>query len=515
MKLIIRRLLLYCLSILAISCSPLDTEPTDFTSPEYYYNTEEDLNHALTGVYDIMGRGLYQHDGLYGGLDVADEFYFTRARGPHIYSYTSSDNWVVPIWQTLYSGIQRANLLLANMNKADISEEKRKVIKGEAQFLRAYFHLLLVQNFGDIPLKTTPTASVSDVFIARTPRSEVYDFIYQEMVEAESLVRPITDVHYAGRATKSAVQGILARVSLFMAGYPFNNPSKFEDALFWAEKVIQSDLHSLNPDYSQVFINLIQDKYDLAESIWEVEHFTTGITDPHETGVVSINNGIPQQILEYGFSSGGSFVQEKLYRLYEEEDSRRDWVIAPYRFVNNSDPPEKVYWPETRILERFIGKFRREYELIADKHKNTNGINFPLLRYSDVLLMAAEAENEVNGPTEKAYQYLNLVRSRANASDFEKGQNGFDRNAFREIIIDERSRELCFEAIRRNDLIRWGIFLPRMKELVDVINQSSETAVLKTRAALAAQNVEERHLLVPIPIREIALNKLLTQNPGW
>jgi starch-binding outer membrane protein, SusD/RagB family len=510
--------ILSCLGIflLLVSCTSLDVKPTDFTSPEFYYNTEEDLNFALTGVYDVMGKSaLYGHDGLMGGFDVADEFYFVRARGPHIYNYNASDSWLVPLWQTLYTGIERANMLLANIDKANITDAKRQVIKGEAKFLRGFFYFLLVQNFGDVPLKTTPTASVNDVFLTRTSTRAVYDFIYKEMSEAEALVKPTVEFPYAGRATKSAVQGILARVSLFMAGFPNKDTGRFQDALVWAEKVIQSGNHSLNPDYSQVFINLIQDKYDLKESIWEVEFFTTGITDTPEAGVVSISNGIPQQILEYGFATGGMFIQEKLYRSYEANDVRRDWAIAPYSFKNSSTPPLKVYWTDDQIYDRQIGKFRREYELVTDKSKNVTGINFPLLRYSDVLLMAAEAENELNGPTEKAYTYLNLVRSRAKASTYSMALNKFDKVAFRQVIRDERSRELCFEALRRQDLVRWGILVPEMKNMIDYINQTTATATLKTRAALAAQNLTETHLLLAIPSREMSLNKMLVQNPGW
>ena len=107
-----------------------------------------------------------------------------------------------------------------------------------------------------------------------------------------------------------------------------------------------------------------------------------------------------------------------MWNRYESTDTRRDWAIAPFTYAYNSNPPTKVYVNNNTATERFIGKFRREYELtpFASQQKRANPTNWPLLRYSDVLLMAAEAENEVNGPTAKALQYLNEVRARANAS---------------------------------------------------------------------------------------------------
>ena len=497
------------------SCAPLDTKPKDFVAPQFYFSTEAEINNALTGVYDILGNStiLYVgNDGLLTYFDAADQMFHNSSDRPPVYIYSAADSWPLSLWQTLYRGIERANLLLVNIDKPEMSEEKRKILKGEAQFLRAYYYFVLVQNFGAVPLRTNPTASVSDIYFERTPAAEVYDFIYQEMVEAEGLVQPITNFNHAGRVTKSAIQGVLARVSLYMAGIPNNRTEKFKDALQWSAKVIDSKLHDLNPNYAQIFINLIQNKYDTKESIWEVECYTTGATDPYgETGSLGINNGIRQDLTEYGFGGPQYRVHEKYYKLFEEIDTRRDWNIAPYTFAVNSNPPVKQFWTATQIYDRFIGKYRREYELVSDKIKNNTGTNFSLVRYADVLLMAAEAENEVNGPTEKAIGYLNAVRKRAGVKSVTTFTGKED---FRKMIQDERSRELGFEGWRRLDLIRWGIFLSTMKALVPYVQQTAP-ATHRANASRAGQNVAERHIYLPIPLRELSLNKLLTQNPGW
>ncbi|MGV8093942.1 MAG: RagB/SusD family nutrient uptake outer membrane protein [Mangrovibacterium sp.] len=500
------------LSSLVISSCSLNTKPEDFIAPEYYYNTEGQCNLALTAIYDKMN---YQYaTQLCTNFDTADEMWAGGTTNQTwLNDFYSNNSDVVSLWQRLYDGIERANMLLSNIDDVQMSEEIRKVIKGEAKFLRAYYYFMLVQNFGDVPLKTTPTASASDVYYPRTPASEVYDFIYNEMVEAEGTVRPITDYAYAERVSQSAVQGMLARVCLYMAGFPNNKTEKYQDALKWSEKLIQSGLHSLNPDYSQVFINLIQDKYDTNESIWEIGFRTTGATDSYyEFGEMGNTNGIAQNMPEYGMSTGSYRVQQYLWMKYEPGDTRRDWAIAPFYYKSNTS--EKVFIDNSAVYDRYIGKYRREYELTPaeSKQKRANGTNYPLLRYPDVLLMAAEAENEVNGPTAKAHQYLNEVRTRAHAPIY-TGISGKDE--FRTIIQDERSRELCFEGLRKMDLKRWGIMIPVMKALSVYIKATYTNATSKERASKACDNVSEQHYYFPIPQREMNLNKLLTQNPGW
>lgn len=498
--------------MLSSSCS-LNTEPEDFIAPQYYYNNEKECEMALTAIYDKMNFQFANW--LSTNFDTADEIWAYSTLGTYINYYYSSDGTVSSFWALLYEGIERANMLIANIDKASFDEAKKNRIKGEAKFLRAYYYFMLVQNWGDVPLKIEPTASASDVYYARTPASEVYNFIYNEMVEAEKMVRPISDSAYSERVTQSAIQGILARVCLYMAGFPNNKTEKFNDALMWSEKLIQSGLHSLNPSYSQVFINLIQDKYDTKESIWEIGFRTTGLTDSYaEYGEMGNTNGIPQNTLAYGMATGSFSSQYQLWKKYTPGDVRRDWAIAPF-YYQGTNTLTKVYHDTTKVISnRSIGKYRREYELTPaeSKQKRANGTNYPILRYSDVLLMAAEAENEVNGSTVKALQYLNEVRIRAHAPIYTAVSG---KEEFRGIIQDERSRELCFEGLRKMDLRRWGIMIPVMKNLAAFIRQTETNTTMITRSALACDNVSEQHYYFPIPVRETNLNKLLTQNPGW
>ncbi|PWJ57748.1 putative outer membrane starch-binding protein [Dyadobacter jejuensis] len=510
MKKIISIFIIYC-GLFVSSCT-LDTVPVDFIASEYYFSNEEQCTLALTGVYDRMDYNYATN--LCTLFDTADEMWAFGTIGPWVNSFYSSDTRISSFWKQMYEGIERANMLLDKIDDADMDDSRRMVIKGEAKFLRAYYYFMLVQNFGDVPFKTTATASASDLFYPRVSSDEIYDFIYDEMVEAEAMVAPITSYDYAEHASKSAVQGMLARVSLYMAGFPNNRTEKYADALKWSEKVIQQGFHTLNPDYSQVFINLIQDKYDTKESIWEIGFRTTGASDSYyEFGEMGNTNGIYQNILEYGAATGTFKVYGALWNKYDTLDTRRDWAIAPYDFVYNSNPPEKRYFDSTKATNsRYIGKYRREYELSANKQKRANGTNYPLLRYADVLLMAAEAENEVNGPSLKALGYLNQVRERAQAPLI---SDVASKDTFRKILQDERSLELCFEGLRKQDLKRWGILIPTMKDLAKYIRDTETNATIVTRATLPLDNVTEQHYYYPIPLREMNLNKLLTQNPGW
>ncbi len=498
------------------SCESLVVEPTDFVATEFFYDSEENLNYGLNGVYDVLGSwNLWGGgNGLSGNADVADEMYFRSASvatGIWSYNYASSDNRILMIWMDLYKGIERANLILKYIDDVkDITEDRKNEIEGQVRVLRAWFQFALVRNFGDVPLKISATTSTYDVDIPRTPANEIYQFIYDDLVKAEGMLKPSTAYTTPGRICKEAAQGILAKVCLFWAGFPNYQTDKYADALYWSEKIINSGLHSLNPSYEQFFINLIQEKYDMQESIWEIEFYNPDITDYFEAGQIGVNVGISQNVLELGYGVGHYKVHQMHYNRYEEGDTRRDWAIAPYFYYYNANPLQKLDWG-TNYYDRDVGKFRREYELTTSKSKNFSGINFPLLRYADVLLMAAEAENEVNGPTTKALDYINEVRARANASILESGMS---QDEFRSILQDERSRELCFEATRRLDLIRWGIFVERMKELEVYVDETAPSNRV-ANASEAAKNVEFKHNYFPIPVSEVSINKMLDQTPGW
>lgn len=575
----------------------LDTKPKDFYSPDEYYNTEEQLNRALVGVYDPLGATeLYSYNlsSMFG--TEADEGYYNRStvEGPQIYDFTPAHTRIRTTWQKLYQGIDRANVLLANVNKPEMSNSARNVIIGEAKFLRAFYYFILVSNWGGVPLVLEPTEKPIGNGIARSTDKEIYEFILKEMKDAEGKVRTIQSFGHAGRVTKSAVQGILARVCLYMAGYPLMDVSKYAEAKSWAKKVMDAG-HSLNADYKQIFINYAQDKYDINESIWEVEFWGNGSDSYSEAGWVGVRLGVQTNDVSLGFRYGIIRTTEKYFRLFEGEDLRRDWTIATYKYSGK----DTVSHAPNIIYDRDIAKWRREYEV--DKSTSLTAQNFPLLRYSDVLLMYAEADVMASStiPSPEAIQAVETVRSRAygkllpyemvRSITITDGGTGYksaptiqiigggggeatgkaiitsgkvsridvtnkgrsytsaptvvitggdptteakatavitniaavdpsltatqknDPLEFMKLIKNERSRELGFEALRKYDLIRWGDFLTVMKDM----EVEMSTAPILEYPSWAFRNVGQKNLLFPIPIREMALNKKLTQNPGW
>jgi len=402
----------------------LDTKPTDSLTPDTYYNTEDQLNRGLIGVYDIFGRAeVYGEYMVWEINSTTDETYQfgNVTTGLRSYNYDAANANVYNFWRALWQGIQRANTLLDNINKPVMDETKRGIIRGEALFLRGYYYFLLAMNFGDVPLITNGTVSVSNTDIARTPLKQVYEQVLKDMTTADTLLtrQTATVLGFGGRVSKTAVEGILARVCLTMAGAPLHDASKYQLALAYANRVIESGEHALNPDYSQIFINYAQDKYDVKESMWEIEFQGNATGTSDESGRIGSNVGIKCSSLDIGFGYASVNATNELYNLYEaypapatikpSPDLRRDWNCANY-YWGGSNNTTRVANNDLWALN--AGKWRREYETLTPKNKNQTPQNFPVLRYADVLLMKAEADNEINGPTQAAIDAVNLVRRR-------------------------------------------------------------------------------------------------------
>lgn len=541
MKNIIRTLFVTGMLALA-SCSLLDTEPQDFVTPSNYYNNETEMNTALNGVYATLANTTLFGNNLLGRMglsaDIGYESYSSDYGTVGDYDVSPTDSKILNYWRDLYDGIGRANMLIKYIDKPQLGQKVRDNIYGQALFLRAYYHFLLVVRFHNIPLVlTVPEDGKKDqVQIPQSSTRDVYLRIIRDMEEAAGLVLPASELQSPGRISQSTVYGMLARVALYMAGYPLNEPGMYAKAREYAQQVIDTGTHALNPSYQQLFLNYIQDKYDVGESLFEIEFWGTNEgTYTTTAGMVGRNNGIGcssqnvtttgKTVVEmYGYSIGATRTTPYYYGLFEEGDLRRDWTIASYTYNTTTGERSEQ---SSNIWIRYCGKFRREYELTTPRATNYTPINFPLLRYADVLLIWAEgvaadpADNSADD-LQLAYEYVNRVRRRgygldisspSTVADLEKG----NKSALLDAIKDERARELGFELLRKDDIVRWGEFYDRMRYLKTVAAAipDSYTSSYYINAKRTYNNANRRDEIWPIPTYELGVNRNLVQNNGW
>lgn len=359
---------------------------------------------------------------------------------------------------------------------------------------------------------------------------DIYGQIVKDMQDAEKLVMDIDRLGTNERISVTGVQAVLTRVFMKMAGAPLNGGEKYyEQALVYANLVIGSGKHSLNTDYAQIFRNHSQDINEPEECIWEVGIYGNKIGSEDLAGAVGVENGILCRSEEIGYSGGAIKVTAKLYDAFGEGDLRRDRSIAEYEYEEkpkDSGNYEKKYWADRKdgdgdrtIYARNPGKWRREEEL-GKKARQYNSTNFPIIRYSDVLLMKAEAINAINnGPNDEAYKAINEVRRRAYGLPIDGADQqtcdlqGLDYAGFFEAVRNERFCEFCFEGIRKPDLIRWGIYVSTMNALATDVEAHAHKDF--KYVATTGRNTTSRNVLFPIPTTELTVNKLMTQNPGW
>ena len=520
-----KKIIIVCtlIAIMQSSCNKiLDTKPLDFIAPENYYNNKQQLESALAGVYDRLGDLRVYGRGMATFMVFSDEFFMKNGvSGMTANIIDAATLEINRHWEALYTGIERANMLMENMWKAGVEQDVYNEIRGQALFLRAYYYFMLVDQYGGVPLKLTYTNTPEDLSLPKSSVAEVYEQITKDMKEAATLVKPISAYSYNTRITKTFVQGVLARVYLTMAGAPLKDVSKYNDARIYADSVIQSGLHDLNPDFAQIFINHVEDIYDTKECLWEVDFKGQNQGEIQEGGTIGIYNGIACANIEVGFGHDVVHATRKLYNAYATADLRKDWSVAPFRYTASGTTAVKTNWTATQIYERSIGKWRREYEKNLPRIRDYNATNWPILRYSDVLLMYAEADNFINnGPSASAYNALNKVRRRGYGKNITVADVAVDapvnmsHQDFHEYIMNERLRELSFEGLRKHDLVRWGIYVTTMQNQAKLYASDMPTA-LRDAAIIQATQVTERAVVFPIPNSEVATNTKITQNPGW
>ena len=525
------------------------------------------MKYGLAGVYGAIGKEQFYgnyYSLMYANID--DLCYFNRDISTNYLQYcrhNASTSQVYDIWTAMYQGVNNANSFMEAVVNTDYDKDGKYF--NEARFLRAYYHFLLAQSFGDVPLRTVAVKKPDEVMCPATPQ---YDILTWAAAEMEACLELASEevTEQPSRVTKTTMQGILARVYLFLAGESVKGGDKtafLTKARDFAKDVIDSGKHDLNPDYSRVFINMIEDEYDTKhhESMWEAEFLGDRSSAENWSNgrigdLLGLQSGDSNSSKYTEFTCNYAYGQYdgslKLWDLYWQTDrtadenalptitdKRQEWNLPPYNYAGNAQQPpygetsgkavagiDKTPYvynsvstsndPTAAQAIRNCGKFRREvqYEGVKTSKLLYTTINYPILRYSDVLLMYAEASNELSGPTQEAYDCVAKVRTRAGIATLPMGS--YDKDSFRELVRNERGRELCFESLRRFDLIRWGIYVQEMNKYTEwSADERWSKSAKAARAANMGGYIKPMHVLLPIPAIELGVNKELVQNELW
>lgn len=536
---------LLCTAFLFTSCEDFLAEKTyDFYDEQDFYTNITQLEQAVNGAYEVLSQKMtYGHFMLVSDCDtdishIKGSGIGHTARDLGHYNIYPAHSWLEQAWGYYYTGIDRVNRIMANKDRVELPNDAAKEsfnrLIAEAKLLRAICYFDLVRMWGDVPLKLTASNKTENFAVTRTDKELVYDQIITDMEEAVKDLPWYNEVSsYEGRPSKGVAMGLLARAYLYRAGYSLHQngkmerPEKYLDYYKKAKEVcaelINSHRHKLNNSYEKVFKNVCEGIMDPSEVMYEVQFFNPSGESDHSSKIGSYNS--PEINRNSSFGLGNSFIKTSCfaYDLYEQGDARRETAIATFK-INAQDKFIEINRNES--YNWAPGKWRRNWIPGPPKDLENMDINFILLRYSDVLLMYAEAVTEAEGQLDNlGLECLNQVRRRAYGynpttanADIDFTMANFpSKESVEKYLFVERARELCFEGFRRFDLIRWNKLASTIKEFNDKFTAAVADGTLKKYVWAAGKYFEAgKHELYPIPTYEIRETRgTLVQNPNY
>ena len=491
-KLTITFLALVTLSMVS-SCNDdfLEKTSPDTINTSNYPKTADELVTLVNGAYQplqwpkLYNMRMWTTDIFAGNSNVGAAGGSDGLETTQLANFvTSSDNeGVLDLWRGPWPGILSSNIVLQEGPKLNIDEDIKNRCLGEAHFLRAHYYFLLVRFFGDVPLVTEPQDVNGDLYPARASKEDIYNLIISDFQQAIDMLPTKQELAETdlGRATKGAAMGMLAKVYLTRGEY-----QKVVDLTTQLETMG----YDLNADYSA---NFSSDTENGVESLFEVQYSGSDKYDFWS------NENQASWTSTYMGPRGANFVAggwgwnqptQEFVDSYESGDLRKDKTIL-YEGCPSFDGKE--YKASYSLTGYNVRKFL--IPLSTNPDYNKSPLNFPILRYADVLLMRAEALNEL-GQTSLAAVPLNKVRNRAGLAAV---SGSLSQSAFREKVLHERRMELAFEGQRWFDLIRV---------------QDGQYG-LNFLHSIGKTNAAAKHLLLPVPQIERDRNPNLTQNPGY
>ena len=470
----------------------LEKAPLDTINTSNYPTNAEELITLVNGAYqpmqrpklynlrmwtsDIMaGNSIVGAGGGSDGIETQDMSNFV----------TTTDNaGVLDIWRGPWPGILMSNIVLKVAPDLAIDQNIKNRSLGEAHFLRAHYYFVLVRFFGDLPLITTPQSSDDDLFPVRVSKDLIYQQIIADLEKAAELLPNKSEYSGSdiGRANKGAALGELAEVYLTLG----NNWQKVVDLTTQIEGLG----FNLNLNYGDNFNPSTENS---RESLFEVQYESDGgysfWSDENQASWASTFMG-PRGSNFVGGGYGWNQPTQEFVDSYEPNDNRKDVTVLYEGSPSFDGKPYSASYSYTGFnVRKFL------IPLSVSPSYDNSPLNFPILRFSDILLMKAEALNEL-GQTALAEAPLNRVRKRAGLADV---ATGLSQAGFREAVLRERRMEFAFEGQRWFDLIR----VNKGQYGLDFLHSIGKT------------NASQKHLLFPIPQIEIDKNPKLTQNPGY
>lgn len=477
---------------LLVSCTDLEVTPTSFITEENFFKTQDDAIASVNAVYSsfviepgeqsLFGRNLYfltdmGSDYAAAGVSATNP----QVRAMSNLTHDATSDRVQLAWRQIYNGINKANVAIDNMPNVSGSDVVKTRLINEAKFIRGLLYFHAVRLWGGVPIVLHPATSINveSLKSKRETVDAVYAQIITDLTDAEALPSTYTGTN-VGRATSGAAKAILAKVYLTRKDWP--------NAILKAKEVI-------NGGYGYALFENFADVFNKTQKNGK-EHIFSVQFEPNQAGNGS--SGSTFQATSFtGFTATepADIISDVtlFYNIYAPGDTRRD-VSYTKQLLN----------PATGTLYTFpkpiFSKYLDKTNLAAPSNV---AINFPIIRYADILLSLAEATNEKDGATAEALELVNQVRRRAfgkaiNTPDVAVDLAGLSTDQLREAIREERKKEFVQEGQRWFDLVRWG------------------TLVTEVKKVTAKNSVSERNNLYPIPQSERNIDPIgLPQNPGY
>jgi hypothetical protein len=490
----------------------LEEEPPSNLTPNNFYTIPDHAEAAIAAVYAdtrFIGNGAgifsvtWQMLEAPTGTSTTETAQNSDLNNLYSLTYDGNTQHIINWWNGLYRVIAQANQVLEKVPPiTPMNDAQKNRILGEAQFLRAWAYFYVVRLWGDAPLITKPQTITSPDFLpSRAPQEEIYQLIVDDLTAAENA--GLAWMNSNGRVSQAAVKSLLSKVYLTMAGFPLQRgASHYKLAADKALEVINYSnanpaVLNLFPTYNDVHLEA---KKNTVEHIFMLQYNTLVAGNPMQ----DMHPNFKPVTFAGNAGTGSTIPTLSFYNSYEPEDLRaKDREGYFYRTYFRNGNGEQFDLGAPYIFKHFNVTSNGGPGITATRNNN---LNVPLIRYAEVLLIYAEAQNEVGGPTQEAYDAFKRIRDRAQLPTPALGE--FTQASFREAVWKERWYEFCYEFITWFDMVRLRkVFNENTKgfdDFVGHINLSSN------------QPLQEKHLLFPIPRPEMQNNpNLKPQNLGY